>query len=77
MQMAKTYDAVDLFCEALNRRFKSQKMDFEQFMNVLYNIKSVLDENELISPFTVDGQPLSESEIKAVTAFIRMMRQTD
>jgi hypothetical protein len=74
MQMA--IDAIDLVCNALNRRFKSQEMEFEQFMSLLYNVKDVLD-GDNPKEFSVDGIPLSESEIKAVTAFVRMMRERD
>jgi hypothetical protein len=68
-------DAIDLVCNALNRRFKSQEMDFEQFMVLLNNIKTVLDGN--VPKFEVDGIVLTNEEIKAVTAFVRMMRERD
>jgi hypothetical protein len=68
-------DAIDLVCNALNRRFKSQEMDFEQFMVLLNNIKTVLDGN--VPKLEVDGMVLTNEEIKAVKAFVRMMRQKD
>jgi hypothetical protein len=68
-------DAIDLVCNALNRRFKSQEMEFEQFMVMLNNIKTVIDGN--VPKFEVDGIVLTNEEIKAVTAFVRMMRQKD